>query len=372
MRCAKRLTALARAQTDKTKLRGQALAPIKSAFQAARGGRARVRHGRHARRARRRPRALRPAGRVDPRALRLRDQAFLLCAEPDRGGASRRRRHGRLRPRRARARLRHRPALRPPDQAQRLVRERDRVRPAHAVGSGAEGRARGAHAGRMRAPGAHRRDHPHRPARGALSRRRPRALRGAAPEVLERERRLGPRLRRRQARRSATSATPARAQAAIWSSPTSRRARAGCATCRRSIGSANISTAPTTPSALVAAGVFTQGEFETFQRAEAFPVGRARAAALSRRPRRGAAVLRPAARARGPAGFRRRHAAPRGGGVHEGLFPGRQGRRRPHPHLLRRAGGAEPQAQAHAVAPPARLPQAAQRGGGFLRRERTG
>ena len=38
----------------------------------------------------------------------------------------------------------------------------------------------------------------------------------------------------------------ARAKAAIWSSPTSRKARAGCAICRRSTGSANISITSTT------------------------------------------------------------------------------------------------------------------------------
>ena len=74
------------------------------------------------------------------------------------------------------------------------------------------------------------------------------AVRRAAQEILERGRhRQWPRFRRSQAGRAQRAPCSARAKAAIWSSPISRKARAACATCRRSIGSASISIMSMTP-----------------------------------------------------------------------------------------------------------------------------
>ena len=56
----------------------------------------------------------------------------------------------------------------------------------------------------------------------------------------------------------------------MWSSPTSRRAKAACAISIRCSGSPNTSTACATPSELVGAGLFTAKEFALFRRCEEF------------------------------------------------------------------------------------------------------
>src|SRR5262249_3929670 len=81
--------------------------------------------------------ALRHAGRDRARALRVRDQAPLPGAEPFRSRAHGGRRHRRLWPRRARARLRHRSPVPAALQADRLGRIRRRNDPVLPVGHGA-------------------------------------------------------------------------------------------------------------------------------------------------------------------------------------------------------------------------------------------
>ena len=242
------LNAMAMATPDNAGLRKEGLGLIKTAFAEAR---ARVRH------------AVEREGLPGLAAARalsglqdaiiqviydFADQACLLRAEPDQRRAHRRGGDRRLWPRRAGAGLRHRSAVPAPLQADRLGRERHRIHSLHAVGPGPEGRPRHALAGRMRAAGQAGHHHPHRDPGSALSVGRQRALRRAAQEILDRGRhRHRPGFRRSQAGRARRSATRARAKAAIWSSPTSRKARAACATCRRSTGSANISITSRTP-----------------------------------------------------------------------------------------------------------------------------
>ena len=97
-------------------------------------------------------------------------------------------------------------------------------------------------------------------------------------------------------------------------------------------------------------GVFDAQEYRTFRRCEDFLWSvRCNMHFISRPPRR-AAVVRPAARDRGPA---RLHLASRHAGrraLHEALLPDRQGRRRSHRDPVRQAGG--PAGQAGAGAEP--------------------
>ena len=145
-------------------------------------------------------------------------------------------------------------------------------------------------------------DDPHRAAGGALlwgeqalfdelkqALRQRRSLRGSAAATSSRP--SSPSATQRHISASATSATR--------SSPTSRRARAACATCTRCSGSPNTSTASTTSAKLVDHGRADRPRSRArFERAAALPVDRALPPPLSRRPRRGAADLRPAARDR--------------------------------------------------------------------------
>ena len=105
----------------------------------------------------------------------------------------------------------------------------------------------------------------------ALSVGRSRPVRRSAQEILGRNRhRQRARTSSKPNWRSATPAICARAKAAIWSNPTSRRAKAGCATCRRSIGSANISITSKTPPIWSSTTSSPRDEYKTFQKAEAF------------------------------------------------------------------------------------------------------
>ena len=96
--------------------------------------------------------------------------------------------------------------------------------------------------------GARRHDHPHHAARGAVHHRRQGAVRDAAERVSTR--RSSPRRRPNSSppsSRNAKRASGGRARRAIWSSPTSRRARGACATSTRCSGSPNTSIAFATP-----------------------------------------------------------------------------------------------------------------------------
>jgi hypothetical protein len=144
------------------------------------------------------------------------------------------------------------------------------------------------------------------------------------------------------------SATSGRAGSAMCWSPTSRRARAACATCRRCTGSANTCTAWTPAELVVWAGLLTREEYDTFERAEELPLGRALPSALHRGP---ATVdqltfdMQVEVAAAWATATRR---APRGRAFHAGLLPPRHPRGRTDPHLPDRAGGAPRQARGRA------------------------
>ena len=254
----------------------------------------------------------------------------------------------------------------------RLGRERHRVHPPHAVGSGPESRPRDALARRMRPARQAGHHDPHRAARSALSVGRQEALRRTAQEVLERGRhRHRARISSKPNSPSATSATCARAKAAISSSPTSRKARAACATCRRSTGSANISITSTTRPISSSTTSSRRDEYKTFQKAEAFLWDVRVPAALSRRPR-----------GRAPVASTCSPNSPRAWASPTTI------RAAPSKHFMRAyflvakdvgdltrifCAALEEQNRKRrplAVAPPARLSQAARRQRRFLRRER--
>ena len=125
---------------------------------------------------------------------------------------------------------------------------------------------------------------------------------------------------------------------ATSSSRTSRRARAGCATSTRCSGSPSTSIASASTAELVAGRpVHAGGVRSSFARCEEFlwrvrchlhfATGRAEERLTFDVQRQIAERARLSADARRPLGRR---------AVHEGLFPGRQGRRRPDRHRLRR------------------------------------
>ncbi len=89
-----------------------------------------------------------------------------------------------------------------------------------------------------------------------------------------------------------------------------------------------------TSAELVGKGVLSRRRVPAVPARRGFPLGHALPPAFPHRPRRREADLRRAARARRPPGLcrARRHARRRA--LHEALFPRRQGRRRPDPHLL--------------------------------------
>ena len=234
------------------------------------------------------------------------------------------------------------------DDKRRRRREVDRDDPLRAVGPQAEGRPRDALDRRMHPPGARRHDDPHRAAGGAADPAATQTLFETLTRALRQgdRRQDGERIRRRQARRARRARQAAPASRAISSSPTSRRARAACATSTRCSGSPNTSIACATRASWSTRGVFSQREFALFRRCEEFLwsvrchlhflTGRAeeRLSFDMQRADRRAARLR---RARRP---ERRRA------LHEALFPRRQGRRRSHRDRLRRARGAAGQADA--------------------------
>ena len=97
------------------------------------------------------------------------------------------------------------------------------------------------------------------------------AVRRAAQEILERGRhRQWPRLCRGQAGRTRACAMSARAKAAIWSSPTSRKARAGLRDLQTLYWIGKYLYHVEDTADLVDHGVFTRDEYRTFQKAEAF------------------------------------------------------------------------------------------------------
>ena len=226
-------------------------------------------------------------------------------------------------------------------QADRLGRVGRRRHSLLPLGHGAEGRPRDALGRRMHPPGQGGHDHPHRAARGALPVRRPRSCSTSWSRASTRRSCSGtaPRIRRRQARRARGAAAPRRpvalpgraeregrqgrparpAHAVLDRQIRLSRARAGGAGRARRVRPRRIQAVPPL---------------------RGFPLGGALPHAFRHRPRRGAALLRHPARDRGAARLHRasRHAGCRA--LHEALFPGRQGRRRPHRHPLRRAGGA--------------------------------
>ena len=155
------------------------------------------------------------------------------------------RRHRRLWPRRAGAVQRHRPAV--PDRARAHAADAAgrRVHALFPVGSRPEGRPR--HALDRGLPGRRRQGHhdPHRAARCAAHGRRRAAVRAnstraSAPPA----RKPAPPNTSPPSRPNATYATAAMATARSWSSRTSRKAAAGCATCRRCTGSPATSSTP--------------------------------------------------------------------------------------------------------------------------------
>ena len=121
----------------------------------------------------------------------------------------------------------------------------------------------------------------------------------------------------------------------MWSSPTSRKARAGFATSTPCSGSANTISTSDSGAGLVDKGVLSKAGIAHVRARRGFPLGGPLQPAFPDQARRREADLRTPARsgrAHGlcrPAGHARRRA------LHEALFPGRQGCRRSDPHLLR-------------------------------------
>ncbi len=139
----------------------------------------------------------------------------------------------------------------------------------------------------------------------------------------------GARIRRRQARRARRA--PPRAGAVALSGRAQRQGRQGrpARPAHAVLDRQICLPRARPPTSWSSTGVFTRAEYRTVPPLRGFPLGGALPSAFPHRPRRGAALLRRAARdgraarlhrASGPAGRR---------ALHEALLPGRQGRRRP-------------------------------------------
>ena len=151
-----------------------------------------------------------------------------------------------------------------------LGRKRDRDHALHAVGPEAEGRPFQPHGEGLPPSGARGHHHPHRPAGAPLHRgHEPLAaelgdklwcelFRNTGPEFIEAK------LVERAERHSGRAAS-----AMCWSR-TSRKARAGCATCRRSTGSGSTCTGCRRPKGWSLRGFCRREEFDSFARAEEF------------------------------------------------------------------------------------------------------
>ena len=113
--------------------------------------------------------------------------------------------------------------------------------------------------------------------------------------------------------------------------------------------------------ALVDAGLLEPGGIPAVPPLRRFPVGGALPPALLGGAGGGAHLLRLAAGAGAPARLPETPGPGSGRALDEALFPGRQGRRRPDPHRLRRAGAPRGEEHAAAEPPAARLHHACRR-----------
>ena len=191
---------------------------------------------------------------------------------------------GRLRARHARARFGRRPAVPAALQADAVGRERRRDDALPALGPGAEGRPRHAHHRRMHPRGARRHDHPHRAARGAADPGRRSALFEEFERRFDREVVQGTARQFVEAKLAERDAAPppGRRLALPASSPTSRTARAACATCNTLYWIAKYLYRRAGSRDLVEAGLFTPEEYATLPPLRELPVDGALPAALPR------------------------------------------------------------------------------------------
>ena len=183
--------------------------------------------------------------------------------------------------------------------------------------------------------------------RGATIRSAPRSSRRATSGATRRSstrsrrasgRRSSPATSPPSSRRSSTSATRATggwATAATSSSPTSRKARAACATSTRSSGSANMPIGCASVAELVEVGLLSADGAAPVPARRALPLGGALPPPSRRRPRRGAADLRLSARDRGADELCRPARQIAGRALHAPLFPAREDGRRPDRRLPR-------------------------------------
>ena len=276
-----------------------------------------------------------PGGSADPGALRPRHRDGLSARQPDRRGKDGDRRGRRLRPRRDGPVLGYRSLVPPALQADAAYRAGHRVSALYAVGSGAQGRAGDALGRRVPALCQGRPDDPHGAHRGALCVGRAGALHRieAALRIRDSARHRGA-VRRSQARRARRAPYQGRRQ------PLPARTQ-----CEGGQGR------PQGPAhAVLDRQIHLPHRRRRQARRTGRLVGRGVAAlrarpelsvdgalppALPRRARRGAPDLRHADRDRRRHGLRRPARGARRRTLHEALFPGRQGCRRPDPHLLR-------------------------------------
>ena len=256
----------------------------------------------------------------------------------------------RLRPRPDGAGVRHRSAVRPALQADRLGRAGRRSGAVLAVGHRPEGRPRHPLGRRMHPAGAGRHDDPHRDPGDAFSGRRQGAVQRAGRALRQGSgRRHRRRIRHRQARRARGTASPLRPVAlsgrAQRQGRQGRPARPAHAVLDRQIRLPR----PRDQRAARPRRV-RPDRIPHLPPLRGFPLVGALQSALPDPARRGAAVVRPAARDRGAA---RLHLASRDAGrrtLHEALLPDRQGSRQPHRDPVRQARGPAGQAGAGAVA----------------------
>ena len=289
---------------------------------------------------RRRPRVVREAvlsdGSADPRAVRCRHRRNLSARQPDLGRAPGAGRGRRLWARRAGALFRYRSVVPAALQADPAHRAGRRVPALSAVGSGAQGRPCDALGRRMPAPGEIRPDHPHR----VCSRR---AICGATQALFgELKKRFDAEIVRGTAAQFVEAKLAERDErhrrvgdSRYQLEPNVKEGKGGLRDLHTLFWLAKYIYRIDDVAKLVELGVLSAEESQRFARAQSFLWTVRCHLHYPHRPRRGAADLRPAERDRAAHGLHRPRRQPRRRALHEALFPGRQGCRRPDPHLLR-------------------------------------
>ncbi len=222
--------------------------------------------------------------------------------------------------------LRHRRADPAAEERPRRGPRRPRALPDLPLGHRPRSRPQRAHDRRLPARERGRRQRRHDVHRGAAARRAGAPVPGDAPRARPGQRLVVAGVLRGEGRRAAVAAPPLPRHRPTTSSPTSRRARAGCATSRPSAGSPSATSAPTRSTNWSSHGFLTASELRKLRHGAGLPLEGALRAARADRAARGPAAVRPPDPHRADVRLRGRELHARRRAVHAALLPHGHGR----------------------------------------------